>query len=300
MKSLQQKRGRAARRPSSRGNQTGFTLIELLLVVAIISILIALLLPAVQQAREAARRTQCRNNLAQIGLALHNYEMTHGCLPIGSVNPTGPIRSERVGYHVSWTLQLTPFLDQRHVFAQFDFNRGVYAPENAEAREVSLSVLVCPSDPGRRKADVPNYCSNYAAVHNDTEAPIDTTNNGCFILNRPITFREIVDGASQTLALGEKLSEPNDLGWFSGTRATLRNTGTPINRAAAEREGWPPLRRQPGDPLYVGGFSSGHSGGAQFAAADGSAHFISENVDPQVFIALANRHDGQGVPSEEW
>src|SRR5438874_5474009 len=93
-----------------------FTLIELLVVIAIIATLIALLLPAVQQAREAARKTQCRNNLMQIGLALHNYEMAHECLPPGSIDPNRPIRNEAKGFHVGWIVQLLPFLDQTNTF----------------------------------------------------------------------------------------------------------------------------------------------------------------------------------------
>ena len=96
----------------------GFTLIELLVVIAIIAILIALLLPAVQNSREAARRSQCRNNLAQITLACLNYEMAWESLPAGSINADGPIESTPDGYHVSWTVLLLPHMDQTPLYAQ--------------------------------------------------------------------------------------------------------------------------------------------------------------------------------------
>jgi prepilin-type N-terminal cleavage/methylation domain-containing protein len=98
--------------PPRAPQRPGFTLIELLVVIAIIAILIALLLPAVQQAREAARRCQCRNNVAQLGLALHNYELSYSGFPPGTVNPTGPIENKAEGYHVGWAVQLLPYLDQ--------------------------------------------------------------------------------------------------------------------------------------------------------------------------------------------
>jgi prepilin-type N-terminal cleavage/methylation domain-containing protein len=104
----------------------GFTLIELLVVIAIIAILIALLLPAVQQAREAARRSQCKNNLAQLALALLNYEMAHGVLPPGCVDTTGPIETVALGYHMSWTVSLLPYLDQAPLYRQVDFDKGAY------------------------------------------------------------------------------------------------------------------------------------------------------------------------------
>ena len=123
----------------------GFTLIELLVVIAIIAILISLLLPAVQQAREAARRAACKNNLMQIGVALQNYEMAHRCLPPGSVNTTGPIQSTNSGYHMSWMVQLLPHIDEGNVFRHIDFGQDIYAKDNREARAQPIDVLRCPS-----------------------------------------------------------------------------------------------------------------------------------------------------------
>ena len=102
----------------------GFTLVELLVVIAIISILIMLLLPAVQAAREAARRVTCLNSMAQLNLAAHNYEFHWESLPAGVINPTGPIRSEPSGIHVSWMVQLLPYLEQRAAYEQFDQQLG--------------------------------------------------------------------------------------------------------------------------------------------------------------------------------
>ncbi|MCA9099277.1 MAG: DUF1559 domain-containing protein, partial [Planctomycetaceae bacterium] len=106
----------SAKRPRERlsvvHRRAGFTLIELLVVIAIMAILVALLLPAVQQAREAARRMSCKNNLRQIGLALQNYYDAHTLFPPGCVNSTGPIVQRPVGYHHSWIVSLLPYLDQ--------------------------------------------------------------------------------------------------------------------------------------------------------------------------------------------
>jgi len=130
---------------ASPRRRPGFTLIELLVVIAIIAILIALLLPAVQQAREAARRAACKNNLMQIGVALQNYEMAHRCLPPGSIDKTGPIQSTAQGYHMSWVVQVLPFIDEGNVFRHIDFGKSIYAKENIDARAQPLELLRCPS-----------------------------------------------------------------------------------------------------------------------------------------------------------
>ncbi|HET6879462.1 MAG TPA: DUF1559 domain-containing protein [Pirellulales bacterium] len=207
-----------------------FTLIEILFVVAIIGILIALLLPAIQASRETARRHSCLNNLAQLILATQNYAAAHGVLPPGTIEATGPVHSRPAGYHVSWVAQILPFVEQGNVFNQIDFSVGAYDAKNAEMRRLSLRVLSCPSDWSGWQG---NGASNYAGCHHDVEAPIDLDNHGVLFLNSSVRFKDITDGPAQTIFFGEKLSRTFELGWLSGTRSTLRNTGTPINRTSS-------------------------------------------------------------------
>src|SRR6476646_8785498 len=103
----------------SQHDRRAFTLVELLVVIAIIGVLVALLLPAVQAAREAARRVSCVNNITQLGLSLHNYEFHYESLPAGVTNPEGPIRNEPQGIHVSWIITILPYLEQNAVYRKF-------------------------------------------------------------------------------------------------------------------------------------------------------------------------------------
>ena len=300
-------------------NRQGFTLVELLVVIAIIGILIALLLPAVQAAREAARRMQCANNLVQLGIALQNYESAHETLPPGTVNATGPIRSEPVGYHMSWLVQTLPYFEEGNTFRHIDFSVGAYDKKNAPVRAVPIRLLRCPSDwapPATNGAAI----TNYAGCHHDVEAPIDADNNGVLFLNSRIRTRDVPDGRVHTIFVGEKLIDV-DLGWMSGTRATLRNTGGVPNQGvpgfgvawsgaaygeedrqgedeAAEEE--PETPRQKAEAvaadaakLAVGGFSSVHPGGANFLFGDGHLNFISESISPPLYRQLGNRADGK-------
>ena len=180
----------------NRSVTAGFTLIELLVVIAIIGVLVSLLLPAVQQAREAARRCSCANNLTQIGLAVHNHEFHLEVFPAGVTDPEGPIRNRAEGSHISWVMHLLPYIEQQVLARHFDETAGAYGAANADVRKVHLSVFTCPSSPGQRSEF---GWSNYAGCHHDTEAPIDDTNHGLLFRNSKITFADIDVGLRSLL-----------------------------------------------------------------------------------------------------
>lgn len=207
---------------------TGFTLVELLVVIAIISILISLLLPGIQSVRESARRAQCATNSHQLASAVHNYESVHGSLPPGVVDTVGPITSLPRGNDQGWLGTLLPYLEQQNVYRHIDRDKSVYDDVNKDVRSLTIPTFTCPSSRHLR-ADL--AYSHYAGVHHDVEAPIDADNHGLFFLNSHVTQHDITDGLGYTLMIGEKrIDHPlPDLGWLSGTAATLRNTGTRIN-----------------------------------------------------------------------
>jgi prepilin-type N-terminal cleavage/methylation domain-containing protein/prepilin-type processing-associated H-X9-DG protein len=310
-------------------DDSAFTLVELLVVIAIIGILIALLLPAVQAAREAARRVQCTNNLAQLGIALGHYEAAHEVLPPGSVDAKGPVRSVLIGipafemedygaleddgepsppqdvdpadepteYQMSWLVQLLPYVEEMNTFKHVDFSVGAYHSRNWPVRKIAIHLFLCPSD--RQYGAQTVGPSSYAACHHDVEAPIDVDNNGVMYLNSHVSHREVSDGTSQTIYAGERILEQTDNGWISGTRATLRNTGTAINLGVGggSSANWGDAAQAlpgPADPaLEVGGFSSYHPGGANFLFGDGQVRYLSETIDDGVYQQLGHRADGK-------
>lgn len=288
--------GRSAMRREIR--LTAFTLVELLVVIAIIGVLVALLLPAVQAAREAARRCSCINNVAQLALSLHSYEFHHETLPPGVTNPDGPIRSEPQGIHVSWVVHVLPYIEQTVLWTKFNQELGAYAAENAEVRAAQLATLQCPSSAGDRAyvAGTVGH-ADYAACYHDVEAPIDAKNNGLLFLNSNVRYSDIFDGSSNTILVGEKNTYEDDLGWVSGTRATLRNASrlespqrrqpVQLDQVAAEEE--PPAS------TFVGGLGSPHPGIVNIALADGAVRGVNINVDPEVLRRLGNRQDGEYV-----
>jgi len=250
-------------RQHQQHSQRGFTLIELLVVIAIIAILISMLLPAVLQAREAARRTACQNNIMQLMVALHNYEMAHTVLPPGSVNKTGPIINETKGYHMSWMVQILPYIEQRNVYSHVDFSKSVYdgmPAEGEEAEEFSIEeepvaeeaatkkkytvvrnntavrskvipLFLCPSvNAGGLLGGPSTAATSYAGCHDPLEVPISMQNDGVLFLNSSVSYADVTDGSSNTIYIGEALRPKyQTLGWMSGTRGTLRNMGMGIN-----------------------------------------------------------------------
>ncbi|MEM8665906.1 MAG: DUF1559 domain-containing protein [Planctomycetota bacterium] len=273
-----------------------FTLVELLVVIAIIGVLVGLLLPAVQAAREAARRLSCQNNMMQLGLAIHHHDFAMERLPSGTINPTGPIRNEEIGIHTSWIVQILPYIEQQVLYEHMDLSKSVYSPENEKARGIVIETVLCPSYPGtnyRSPSGKRVGHSSYAGCHHDVESPIDGDNNGVLFMNSEIKFGDIRDGSSQTILLGEIKPSEKSLGWASGTRATLRNTGT-----FQGTKDWPMESEVDTGSLDVGQFDSFHAGGGNFVFADGSIRFLTHSIDPDLYRQMGNRADGELPPQE--
>ena len=271
--------------------RSAFTLVELLVVIAIIGVLVALLLPAIQAAREAGRRCSCQNQLTQLILAVQGYEHVHGVFPPGTIdNPKGPIvnTSLPASYHHGWLVQILPYIDQQNTWDLIDKSVGVYHPLNSAPAAVEHKILHCPS---YWRTGLSANLSDYAAVHHDLEKPIDAMDNGVFFLNSRIGLEDVRDGVSNTFFLGEKGSDAWDFGWMSGTRGTLRNMGTLLPPA-------PPGKvTPPASPLFVGGFGSAHPASSNFAVGDGSVRSISYRAAPAVLQQFAHRADGKMITS---
>ncbi|APW63163.1 DUF1559 domain-containing protein [Paludisphaera borealis] len=288
----------------------GFSVVEFLVVLAIIIVLISLLLPVFVRGREAARRISCINNLKQMILATQGYYSMNNVLPSGSVDYGGPNPDVAGGDRMSWITSLLPYNEQRSLFDSINFDLGVLNAANHTVRVSSISMLLCPTSAAWRQSfqnwrtpsvrvvipGVQDGLSTYAGCHHDVEAPIDVNNSGVFFRNSRIRFDDVTDGLSQTLFIGE-VAEPSSLGWMSGSRATLRNTGHPIND-----EQVPSIQSKdvPLPPQFVGGFGSKHTGGAIFAFGDGSVRFLNESIDPAVLRLLGNRSDGEAIDDSSY
>ncbi len=150
-------------------------------------------------------------------------------IPGAIVNATGPVQNVPNGYHHGWLVQILPYLDRGDFDGMIDDTAGIYAPANLQARRAVLASLVCPSDVGPLRRADGMADGDYAGCHHDTERPINTNQNGILYLNSRVRYDDIPDGSACTIAVGEKRRLGLDLGWASGTRASLRNPGNRNN-----------------------------------------------------------------------
>jgi len=252
------------------GNKGGFSVVELLVVIAIIGVLVALLLPATQSAREAARRTQCHNNLKSIGLALHNYHETYGQFPPATIGP-GNVPRDR---QFSWMVAILPFLEQRNLYGKLRLELPWDDPQNLSVLQSALpGDLFCPSEVQRMTGE--GYAkTSYVAITGAAPSPEFRTSRGIIGFDRGLRMEEITDGTSNTAIV----AEVTDGGpWFAGGPGTARRI-----------DDW--IARKPW---------SQHPGGGIFLFADGSVQFITPNVDSQTLRRLAIAQDGQTVKLDD-
>jgi prepilin-type N-terminal cleavage/methylation domain-containing protein/prepilin-type processing-associated H-X9-DG protein len=257
----------------------GFTLVELLVVIAIIGVLVALLLPAVQAAREAARRSQCSNNLKQLGISMHNHHDVYNLFPPQYYYVPAPAHTRG-----DWggMVRLMPFYEQGPIFDQL--NPGNFLgdiPAVNALTQTSVKTLLCPSDPtgSHLNAYASNYAkSNYLLAHQ--VASIYTSNNGT-VTETVVNFASITDGTSNTIMFGERDMKHNAAGgvWIGRVvgktdAITIGRGDIPMNTPCPNPGSDPNCNRHT--------WSSMHPGGCQFALADGSVRFISQNIPSHI------------------
>ena len=288
--------------------KAGFTLVELLVAIAVVGILSAILLPAVQSAREEARRVQCKNNLHQIGIGLQQHHDVRGKFPAGITSPD----------QMFWSGKLLPYLEQQELFESLDLSREWTEPPNSTACETYLSVFRCPSSGASRHINgqgieqrVPcNYlgCTSGSNARESGPQPLagHEESNGIFYRNSQTELRDLLDGSSSTLAVGEAVFIFKIIGrdhfdknqfldhWYIGTPDGIDNEASEaLGSTAAPINGYKII------DLFVDekelSFSSHHPGGAQVVFADGHVVFVSETIDRKTWSALGSRDRGDHV-----
>jgi len=297
----------------------GFTLIELLVVIAIIAVLIGLFLPAVQAAREAARRAQCSNNLKQIGIALHNYHGALGSFPPGWLSRPDAA-GENAGPGWSWATMALAFYEQAPLFGAINLNLPVERPENQTARTFPIGLFICPTDAHFRPSftvvdattsptalgvpicDVAS--SNYVGVFgtgDPSDIPGRDFGDGTFFRNKAIGLRDYLDGTSHTIVVGERSQNLSRATWTGAiTRAAVPITALQAENGLDPEGGDALVVAHTGEldgpnsiPAHADQFWALHPGGAQFLYADGSVRLLKARRPLALFQSLATRARGE-------
>jgi type II secretory pathway pseudopilin PulG len=285
-------------------------LIELLVVIAIIGILVSLLLPAVQQAREAARKTQCRNNLKQIGLALHNYHDAFNALPNSDVGGTGTPLATRASAFAA----ILPHIDLGPSYNLYNFSVGNADPRNLQVVSQQIPLFMCPTAVMRRAVPTPDCDANNRApgtyaVSSGSGDPFGSLangnpNNGAIVNTGSgmTRLRDVIDGTSQTLMAGESAWNFADYMFTSGPCAGQKRWGFtywsspyPLSTAFTAAPPFNP-KAMNGDASRLARFRSDHQDGVvDFVLCDGSARFINQYINQSVLSALATRAGGEVI-----
>ncbi|MDA1014042.1 MAG: DUF1559 domain-containing protein [Planctomycetota bacterium] len=289
----------------------GFTLVEFAVVAAIVAVTLSISLPAIQEARQQSRQLSCKNNLKQIGLALHNYHDVYGGFPPGWVSQNWSADTRAVA---GWQVSILPFIEQINVYKKFEFGLRSM-PDANELLQTVIPVYRCPADatlavnPFRDKYGTSNYSGNYGdvrpprfglgreSVHWPGAAESERRTNGMFWCNSMVRMRDITDGTSYTIFVGERGISSLAGIWAGAVRNRFEDdVVTDCSDLSRLNES-------------TTGFSSSHPNGANLLRVDGSAFFLSNKVEsrpaPQeprgrmgVYQMLANRHDGNVIPED--
>lgn len=276
-----------------------FTLVELLVVIAIIGGMMALLMPAVQAAREAARKLSCQNNLRQVGLAVHVHDTTYRKFPIGCIGcryqappPGQPFIRQR---YLSWNIQILPFIEQSALYASFNLTVPSYSEPNRTAGASVLPFFLCPSTPSDKTVSTSgtwrglaytDYCGIYGVegVGRDagpgSEQYLNDESLGVLLYENSVAPNEITDGLSNTVLIAEtKLRRQTENEWANGHNLFAQEQSTPVNAASG-------LGNDIGSP---------HHGGAFGVFCDGHIRFLSDSLDQHILIALLTKSGGEPI-----
>lgn len=305
----------------SRSNRTAFTLVELLVVIAIIGVLIALLLPAVQAAREAARRMQCSNNLKQLALGVHNYHDVNRKFPPGGITNGNCCGTRSL---TNWAIETLPYCEQENLYDRYNQNAFNEDSANRFVREQSLDFHQCPSDPFNDKLERPasgpgngiNYRhGSYRGVggrsngsgwwdNNQSQAlnqswrgVLSTQHSGIATLREPPRFASVTDGTSNTFLIGEYATKTTTRrGTFWAYTYTSYNTSDTHNQSRTlinDYNRCVAIGGAGGPNSCKRGWGSFHPTGLLFAKCDGSVEFVSETIDINVFAGRGSMGGGE-------
>jgi prepilin-type N-terminal cleavage/methylation domain-containing protein len=294
----------------------GFTLVEILVVTAVIGLLVAIMLPAIQKARESARKSQCANNLKQIGLGMHAYLNDHQALPPGYISEVLPNHDDK-GPGWSWGSLIMEYIEQAPLHGQINFAVSVHKPEAALVRLTSVPLFICPSDSMFEPIiDIPSksstliICQMAAANYVGSAGTVRPTCklcrdrfDGVFGRNRAIKPKELQDGLSKTLAVGERASRwaraaiwgvvPNSK-VLDNQKPGLYAAGPAYVLGTTFAEGFN-IESSLDDMdhgtmgTFAESYGSEHPGGAFFLFCDAGVRFVWDDADPAIMNALSTR-----------